>query len=307
MTIIVMVFLACVVGSYAAYNSQAFQRGVLRNRDSEDMRFSSNILSPYIVSPGDTKKYETVLYPYVSGIEDSARLEIPIKIANHPMNNDNLVSESDITFDLKIQLKDYDPGTQYYLNGTHITDGTITISGITLAGRKANQVQYIMKFTGKDLDKLTIVAEAKPIGSSKILAAYICPCTNSLVNDFSYHGVFIKPKVDQLKELYGFNYEISISTGRARVTLQWDKNVLAIDKHFLEKLNNRENLKIGEDGYIVDDENNSITFLMDQVLGEDDYVVLFYPVIDLTDKEWKDIENAVSFTAEEIPMDAQQE
>ena len=46
---------------------------------------------------------------------------------------------------------------------------------------------------------------------------------------------------------------------------------------------------------------------MDQVLGEDDYVVLFYPVIDLTDKEWKDIENAVSFTAEEIPMDAQQE
>lgn len=306
--IMVMVFLVCAVGSYAAYNSQAFQRGVLRNRDSEDMRFSSNILSPYIVSLGDTKQYETVLYPYVSGIQESERLEIPIRIANHPMNNDNLVSESDITFDLKIQLKDYDPGTQYYLNGTQITDGTITISGITLAGRKANQVQYVMKFTGKDLDKLTIVAEAIPSGSSKILAAYICPCTNSMVNDFSYQGAFMKPNVQQLKELHGFNYEISISTGRAKVTLQWDKNVLAIDKHFLEKLNKRDqNLWIAGSSYIEDSENNSIMFLMDQVLGEDDYVVLFYPVIDLTDKEWNDIDNAVNFSAVEIPMEAQQE
>ena len=306
--IMVMVFLVCAVGSYAAYNSQAFQRGVLRNRDSEDMRFSSNILSPYIVSIGDKKQYETVLYPYVSGIQESARLEIPIKIANHPMTNDNLVSESDITFDLNIQLKDYDRSTQYYLNDTQITDGKITISGITLAGRKSKQVQYVMKFTGKDLDKLTIVAEAIPSGSSKILAAYICPCTNSMVNDFSCQGTFMKPDVSQLNELYGFNYEISISTGRARVTLQWDKNVLAIDKHFLEKLNKRGgNLEIENSGYIFDAEKNSITFMMDQVLGEDDYVVLFYPIIDLTDKQWNDIEKAVKSSAVEIPMEAQQE
>ena len=90
--------------------------------------------------------------------------------------------------------------------------------------------------------------------------------------------------------------------------MQWDKNVLAIDKHFLEKLNNRgENLEIEELGYIFDNVNNSITFMMDQVLGEDDYVVLFYPIIDLTDKEWNDIENAVNFSAVEIPMEAQQE
>ena len=224
------------------------------------------------------------------------------------MTNDNLVSESDITFDLNIQLKDYDRSTQYYLNDMQITDGQITISGITLAGRKSKQVQYVMRFTGKDLDKLTIVAEAIPSGSSKILAACICPCTNSVVNDFSYQGTFMKPDVSRLNELYGFNYEISISTGRARVTLQWDKNVLAIDKHFLEKLNNRgENLEIEELGYIFDNVNNSITFMMDQVLGEDDYVVLFYPIIDLTDKEWNDIENAVNFSAVEIPMEAQQE
>lgn len=301
-----MVFLMCAVGSYAAYNSQAFQRGVLRNRDSENMRFSSNILRQYIESDGDIKQYETVLYPYVSGIQDNENLEIPIKIANHPMNNDNLVSESDIIFDLTVELKNYDSSTQYFLNDTQITDGSKTITGI-LTGRKSNQVNYKIRFTGKDLDKLTIVVKAKPRGSKNILAANICPCTDSVVNVFSSQGIFLKPNIEQLKDLYGFNYEISISSGRAEATLKWDKSVLSIDQHFLERLNRRENLKIGDSSYIFDSTNNSITFLMDQVMGEDDYVVIFYPLIDLTDKSWDDIEEAVSFSAVEIPIDIQRD
>ena len=42
--------LCLIAGTYAAYNNQGFRRGVVRNRDSEDIRFTSNLLKPYVLS-----------------------------------------------------------------------------------------------------------------------------------------------------------------------------------------------------------------------------------------------------------------
>ena len=179
--------LCLVKGSFAAYSNQGFRRGVVRNRDSEEIRFTSNILKPYVSTSEGQKNYETVLYPFAKDTKENEKLKIPLTIANYLMNNDNLVSESDITFDLTIQLIDKQSDSGYTLNDEEITGNSITKSKVTLTGRKKNQVDYTIEFTGKDLDKLTIVIEAKPHNfGNKILAAYICPCTNSQVNPFSY-------------------------------------------------------------------------------------------------------------------------
>lgn len=299
-----------IAGTYAAYNNQGFRRGVVRNRDSEDIRFTSNLLKPYVLSgvsgEGEQKNYETVLYPFAGNTEENAALTIPLTIANYLMNNDNLVSESDITFDLTIRLKGAQSDGSYTLNGTPITNGSITISGVTLTGRKPNQIAYTIGFAGKDLDKLTIEIEAKPHNfGNMILAAYVCPCTNSQVNPFSYSGVFLNKNVGMPNDYYGYNYEVSISSGRAKVTLKWNPSYVMLDPFFLEKLKSRQDLKIdGTNAYIYDENAGSLQFLMDQTLGEDDYVIIFYPahpeqkLPDAT--TWEDMKQIISVEAEEI-------
>ena len=297
--------LCLVEGSYAAYNNQGFRRGVVRNRDSEEIRFTSNILKPYVSTPEGQKNYETVLYPFAEDTEENEILTIPLTIANYLMDNDNLVSESDITFDLTIQLKDKQSGSIYKLDNEVITD-SITKT-VTLTGRKKNQVDYKIGFTGKDLDKLTIVIEARSENfGGKILAAYICPCTNSQVNPFSYSGSFLNKNVGKPIDYYGYSYEVSISSGRAKVTLSWDPKSVKLDPFFLEKLKSRQDLKIdGTNAYIYDKDVGYIQFLMDQTLGEDDYVVLFYPIQKMSNvTTWEDMEQIISVEVQEIDINS---
>lgn len=300
--------LCLVEGSYAAYSNQGFRRGVVRNRDSEEIRFTSNILKPYVSTGSEGQKnYETVLYPFAEDTNEDDNLKIPLTIANYLMNNNNLVSESDITFDLTIQLKDKQSGSSYTLNNEVINEDSITKSDLTLIGRKPNQVDYTIGFTGKDLDKLTIVIEAKPHNfGNKILAAYICPCTNSQVNPFSYSGGFLNKNVGKPQDYYGYNYEVSISSGRAKVTLNWEPAYVKLDPFFLEKLKSRQDLKIdGTNAYIYDKDGGSIQFLMDQTLGEDDYVILFYPIQKMSSETtWDDMKKIISVEVQEIDINS---
>ena len=308
---LVGVGLCLVEGSYAAYSNQGFRRGVVRNRDSEEIRFTSNILKPYVSTGSEGQKnYETVLYPFAEGTKETDSLTIPLTIANYSMSNSNQVSESDITFDLTIQLKDKQSGSIYTLIDKGITESitdSITKVDVTLTGRKQNEAKYTIGFTGKDLDKLTIVIEARPHNlGNKILAAYICPCTNSQVNSFSYSGSFLNKNAGNPQDYYGYNYEVSISSGRAKVTLSWNPEYVKLDPFFLEKLKSRQDLKIdGTNAYKYDKERGSIQFLMDQTLGEDDYVIIFYPVKGLPDgTTWEDMKQIISVEAEEIKMDS---
>ena len=296
--------LCLVEGSYAAYSNQGFRRGVVRNRDSEEIRFTSNILKPYVSTSEGQKNYETVLYPFAEDTNEDEILTIPLTIANYLMNNDNLVSESDITFDLTIQLENKQSGSIYTLDNEVITN-SITKSNVALTGRKQNQVDYTIGFTGKDLDKLTIVIEARPHNfGNKILAAYICPCTNSQVNPFSYSGSFLNKNVGEPQDYYGYNYEVSISSGRGKVTLSWDPQYVKLDPFFLENLKSRQDLKIdGTNAYIYDKEGGSIQFLMDQTLGEDDYVILFYPIQKMSNETmWEDMEQIIRVEVQEIDI-----
>lgn len=310
--IILGLSLCLISGTYAAYNNMAFQRGVVRNRDSEEIRFTSNILKSYIASGEQSEKYEMVLYPFSENTKEEDKLTIPLKIANYLINNDNLFSEKDITFNLSIHLTGYQEGTQYTVNGMVIQNGSIEIPNVTLTGRKPKEIDYEIGITGKDLNKLaiTIVATTTNLSGNKTLAACIYPCTNSQVNPFSYSGTFLYEKSSSPSDYYGYNYEVSISSGRAKVTLTWNPDYVKLDPFFLNKLESRQDLKIDStQAYIYNEPEGSVQFLMDQTLGEDDYVVLFYPVqgkkdnlIQQCGNKWDGMTQIISVSAEEMDV-----
>lgn len=309
----------CLVGgAYAAYNSLAFQRGVVRNRDSEEIRFTSNLLKTIIPSENATSNnYETVLYPFSEQTSENKELSIQLKIANYLLTNEDKISEKDIVFDLIITLSNQQEDGVYTLNGNTIINGSVTVPGVTLKGRKANSVQYNIGFKGIDLNKLTITIEAKPTSASsaslgrRILAANICPCTNSQVNPLSCTGTLLKNSGNP-SSYYGYNYEVSISSGKAHVSLSWNSTYFKLDPYFLEKLKNRSgnldgSLKINGEDYVYNRDSGTIEFIMDQTQAEDDYIITFYPIvekkaelIEYIKDNWDELNQLLSVNAKEI-------
>lgn len=290
--------LALAGGSYAAYTSQAFQRGVARNRDTETVRFTSNYMQ--------NCTYGTASYPgrtVVFGEDDKNRpsLTMDLYVYNYANGNTSLISQKDITYDLKISFSG-GTGSGYTVTpeGENSLSGntTYTITGKTLRGRAANYHRYTITFPGNDLDKLKIRAVATPqnvaAANNQILAAVISPCTGSTTQTFSAKGEFTD-KAAPPTEYRGFNYEISISSGKAAGTLSWDKTAVEIDRFFLVNLgkNDDEITQILEAG--------QLTLEMNQSDGTGDYLIPFYIKNEKNiPGSWGTMEKKITFTATQI-------
>lgn len=272
---------AAVGGSFAAYTSQAYQRGVARNRDNETVRFTSNYLQA-CANTTDSKDYagRTVLFSE-STAEDS-QISVDIFVYNYANGNENLVSQKDITYDMNITFESSNTGNSY---SVRVDDGDVQTvqsnkfeqSNVRLAGRRASSNKYTVTFPASDLDKLKITAVATPTVSSlsatnnQKLAAVIVPCVGSSTNEFSYSSKFIdQTATNSPKEFAGFNYEVSISSGVADATLTWNPAIVEIDKFFLINLgkNDKEIASILAAG--------TLTFTMNQTKGTGDYLIPFY-------------------------------
>ena len=59
----------------------------------------------------------------------------------------------------------------------------------------------------------------------------------------------------------------------------------------------------GTNAYIYDKVGGSIQFLMDQMLGKDDYVILFYPIQKMSSETtWDDMEEIIRVEVQEIDI-----
>lgn len=307
--------LAAAGGSFAAYTSQAFQRGVARNRDTETIRFTSNYMQSCALGTAPASySGRTVLFS--ESEKNNSSLSIDLYVYNYANGNTNLVSQKDITYDLKVTFKGGSgTGSQYKVDqsdeavssgakadatGSESSVFTYTISNKTLTGRAANFHKYTLTFPGSDLDKLKITAVATPrnvsVTNNQILAAVIAPCTGSTTQTFSYEGKFIDESSSTTPAEYmGFNYEVSISSGTANATLKWDSSVVEIDKFFLENNNLTATSSTGTGENWLE-----VTFPMDQSKGTGDYLIPFY----IADKDnipdsWAGMKNMITFSAEQ--------
>ena len=310
--ICVIALLTLAGGSYAAYTSQAFQRGVARNRDSETVRFTSNYLQSCASGTAETL-YVGKTKLFSKDQSTATNLTVDIEIYNYANGNTSLVNQKDITYNLEIKLSG-GGGTGYSISPEASVSGTTyTFTNQTLTGRNPNSKKYTITFPGSDLDKLKITATATPTNPSttnnQILAAVIAPCTSSTTQTFRSEGKYLDESTSTKPAEYaGFNYEISITSGRATATLTWRSDIVEIDKFFLEKIGKEES-----DITSSTDENkiayNTLTFEMDQPNGTGDYLIPFYIKNKTTIagyKDWEAMKNAKVITFKADPITGQQ-
>ena len=262
--------LAVAGGSYAAYTSQDAQRAVVRNRDTEAIRFTSNYLQT-CANGTSAAQYAGRTILFDANVKKQDSVVFDIDIYNYVKGNTSLVSERDITYDLTLTFEGGQGG--YVVNGHTVTGDTYTEKGVTLKGRMANSSKYTISIPGADIDNLKITATAIPtklsVTNNQILAAIILPCTESKVNVFSYQGTFTDASSDTVPADYdAFNYEVSISSGKADVTLTWDPEAVEIDQYFLKKIGKGD----------ISPKAGSVTFEMDQDNGTGNYRIPFYIV-----------------------------
>ena len=266
--------LAVAGGSFAAYTSQAFQRGVARNRDNETVRFTSNYLQSCGNNTGKDS-YATRNISFTEAQKNESELTFELDIRNYINENANLVNQRDITYDLTISFSN--GGADSYTvvdedaKKSYANAKEYVISAKTLTGRGAKSHTYTIKFPGSDLDKLKITVTAVPqnlsVTNSQILAAVISPCVGTTADTFSYEGKFVYDASATPTAYDGFNYEISISSGEAEAVLEWNPAVLEIDKFFLS---NNEFSVSSENG------RNKINLIMNRAGGTGDYLIPFY-------------------------------
>lgn len=281
--------LAVAGGSYAAYTSQDAQRGVVRNRDTEAVRFTSNYLQ--ICANGTAQnKYAGKTILFTESQKTLSKLPINIEIYNYVKGNTAIVNERDIVYDLTLTFEG--GHGEYTVNGDTVTGNTYTEKGVTLTGRSASTKKYTVTISGADVDKLKITATAIPtklsVTNNQILAAVISPCTESKVNVFTCEGSFIDASDDAEStpaKYDAFNYEVSISNGKADVTITWDPEAVEIDKYFLQKIGKADtSTKAG-----------TVTFEMNQEEGSGDYLIPFYIISKdkVKDLDWNGMKDII--------------
>lgn len=289
--ILMFMALLCVIAlagvSMGAYTRQASMRGVLRNRDTDLVRFTSDYLQNCAMSE---KSYARQTISLSKETDPEKELTLRIYVYNYANGNETLVSEKDITYNMEISFSGGTGAETAYkveFGGQNIKpeNGSYKINDQTLVGRTAKQHVYTVKFPAGDLDKLQITAVATPtnpsVTNNQKLAAVIMPCTGSVTNDFSFSGKYTDKSDTTTPPQYGgFNYEVQISSGIAEATLTWKPEYVEIDKYFLVNIGKSPD----EISQILQDENledgtlkeKSITFTMNQADGTGDYLIPFY-------------------------------
>lgn len=314
LAVICVIALLAIVGgkSYAAYTSRAHQRGVVRNRDNETVRFTSNYLQSCANGTAETAYAgKTKLFSEDQKKPDTD-LSVDIEIYNYTNGNTSLVNQKDITYDLTIKLSG-GGGEKYSISpnaapsSTNDSIVTYEFKNQTLVGRAANVKKYTITFPGSDLDKLKITATAIPtnlsVTNNQILAAVLAPCTSSKTQTFRAEGKYLdESSSTNPTEYAGFNYEISITSGKASATLKWKTDIVEIDQFFLQKIGKTKD-NISSDS--TDSSLSTLSFTMNQSDGTGDYLIPFYiknKTTILGYNTWEKMKdaNVIAFTADPV-------
>lgn len=298
--------------SFAAYTNQSHLRGTVRN-SSQNVRFTSNYMQA-CTNNTQPANYASRTVLFGEEAKNQTALTLEIEVYNYINGSTDLVSEDDITYTMTIQVVDGSEGAVYNVtndagnSATQNPDGTYIFENQILKGRTPNSHKYTVTFPGSDIDKGKIIATAVPtnlsLTNNQKLAAVIALCTADSAAVFRCTGTFTDASSGGKPADYdAFNYEVAISSGQAKVTVTWDKDAVEIDPFFLEKLKKRgTSYQINGEAYEQND--SSLTFLMDQTTGAGDYLIPFYIVDRAKTKDltWKQMVTSkiISVSGEEI-------
>lgn len=237
----ILVFCLFIVGSYAAYTSRSYVKGVATT-PKQVLGLSSDFL--VVVSQTSTEDKYAVRKILLE--EKSAEDDTPYVISFYIQNSsDGSVSEKSMKYTFTIS--GLSPNAVIERDGIDITEeasGMGSISPLMPAYTKMTQFYKITvpKDEIKSISEIVVkaVPDSDSDSSGNMIAAKIQPSVAGKVAGFSYRSVFIdETMVNSPAEFAAFNYEVSVINAIEphRMRLTWDNQYVEIDPLFLQKIN----------------------------------------------------------------------
>lgn len=272
--LIVSVVLMMAGGTLAIYTSQVYQRAVVRNRDADAIRFSSDKL--YRVT--ENSPVQTYFYPMSKN-----QTTMSFMVCNYDQSKNTVVSEKDIEYTVIFSIPEGTEVFDYTVNSTPAVNGTLTISDCSLKGSKRSSDTYTIDFGTHAYSETKIEVIVMPtdltLTKNTVLQAALVPIEYATTQGVTVKYEFIDSIRDTPDKFDAYNLSVSISGGEGNVVIKWDASQLDIDPFFKEKGNLDSNLDT--EGY------TTLTVSMNSEDATGAYLIQFYNH-NTTEPSWTD-------------------
>lgn len=262
-------------GTLAVYTSQVYQRSVVRNRDNQAVRFSSDKL---IRVPHDSISSKEVYYPVAEG-----QNSLTFRICNYDQLKSTLVSEVDIAYTIAFEIEQGSPNFTYVVSrnqGDSVPLNNLEKTVFVLKGGVLSVDTYTVTFSSPNDNnnlKLTVTVTPKDISLTRktILTATLIPIAYGTTQEFHAWLEFpdsLREKEDNSMftpiDLDAYNILVSAAGGEGDVYILWDHTQLDMDYFF--------RTQPGVTFSKVDEVHSKIVLHMNSGNETDTYLIPFY-------------------------------
>lgn len=237
-------------GALAIYTSQVYQRAVVRNRENDVIRFSSDKLYRTAAGPA-----QTYYYPM-----SKDQTTMTFSVCNYDQAKNTLFNEKKIdyriTFTVRNGTSDFEyivsPGNQ---EKASVKNGnSVTIENNSLPGGRRSTDSYSVSFHENDYGKVEIEVTVTPTDptatQNRILSAVLIPIEYATTQGVRVHYEYPDSKRSGMvtpDQFDAYNLLVSVSGGEGDVVIAWDASRLDIDPFFVSTSDGT--LGTAENGY----------------------------------------------------------
>lgn len=255
---VLLSLIALVVGlnlTFSAFSANGFLKATVATNESPSL-LSSDRLSTFSSTP----KAEKIPVRAVQTIDGTDRFSsFTFKIYNYLQSNTGNYCNRNITYDVRVTVEGSSSSSSCTMtvNGgvpKSFVDNQLSFSGEQLKGRVKSENTYVIKMPAADVNnaQFNVYATVTDPGGTNVrfLAANFAPSVKAQVES----GVTVE-SVDQgamnkPNDFDGYSYDVTVSGGKADVTLSWNSDMIQLDPYFKSKVGATVN-------------GNSATFSMD--------------------------------------------
>lgn len=265
--ILLLAALAAAVGvTYAIYTSQVYQRAVVRNRDTEAIRFSSDKLYRVVSDDATAKKYYCPM--------SQGQKTMSFTVCNYDQGKKTVVNQHRLEYDIKIQVNNGTEDSEYTINDSTVYNGQTWTQSGALAGGRRSMDTYTIKFSGNDYNRVEVTVTVTPkdpsLTKNTKLYGTLIPIEYATTQGVQLSSEFSDSANAEITDVDAYNYSVSISGGEDDVVIAWDHSQLDIDPFFLAKMQ-----ELGGT-YKKDDKESTLTIHMNSEDETASYHFQFY-------------------------------
>ena len=233
--LILAVLAAAAGGTLAIYTSQDHQRSVVRNRDNETIRFSSDKLYRVMEGTASQKYY----YPVGQG-----DLTMTFYVCNYDQAKSALFSENNLEYQIDFSVKNGTGDGECYRISNGSSEKAIANGGTcsftdSLSGGKRSLNSYSFIFAEGDYNKVELAVTVIPKDTSqtqgRILNGVLVPVEHTAERGVTVKYEYPDSRRSGPEDFDAYNLLVKISGGEGTVKIVWDDSQLDLEPFFAPK------------------------------------------------------------------------